>query len=789
MREFVAIQPQLPLIFDNHGPTPVHATQFSPADVVESSPAPRPRLHPELEAVASRHVIDEHHVDEHHIDEPDRARDDGTEPPGRHHPDHYRSALGHDHHGTSARRDDGRDDGPRHEPTGTRDDAHHVAAYDGDRAVRALLRLDHDERRRERGRRARRTQWRLIPKITRRPGSAARTPPVDARRHSPRSEYSAVRFAFLGRRPDRSPDPESNVPTRYHRRNGSADRVDTHTRSVRTIATGPLQGVALALYFVLLPYVVETKWRFSYTVSDGAVLRDLLVGLGIFWLIFLILVVVYVHQLRHRRPLPANGCAWLAGLIIVALPFLVAASADASVPAHRPAAAHVTTTTRAPVGVTVDSHAAHAPRDALSGDEVQLLTLALATKGRRDRLRHSLADATEEEIDQLAREFARGDANLIGRLREVVGSDRDGEVRVTTDALDAEPRYDFDPVAVALLGPRSDGFALGYAREGGALPVDLNWSDEEIRSRVVALHDGGVVFAQSDNELFRALARRRDLSTLVVYLGDPEEIDDDLRELYVGVRAASGTAQYREGPPREVRVELLRAFPRVGGLVDDFTPSLRRRCTEMVAYLAMHRGEPVTGERLRTRVLVHAHVDASKTTLTNTASCVRRSLGTDAQGYLLEPVSSGLYHLRGVSLDVADFHQLVARSRYAAPEEAYGLYVEALRLVHGEPLASVLKGFEWFSFEGHRAQLQRDGEWVARSLHDAAIARDDVETAFWALRQGLLLDPDSDELLDALQRVPRLGQFRGDGTGSAQHHPVSPGRAVAMSWAFERFGR
>ena len=73
----------------------------------------------------------------------------------------------------------------------------------------------------------------------------------------------------------------------------------------------------------------------------------------------------------------------------------------------------------------------------------------------------------------------------------------------------------------------------------------------------------------------------------------------------------------------------------------------------MVAYLALHRDEPVTGERLRTRVLTHADVDASQRTLANTASAVRRSLGVDAAGPRLHPVtSSGLYVTHGVSSDV-----------------------------------------------------------------------------------------------------------------------------------------
>ncbi|NNN09182.1 MAG: hypothetical protein HKL85_08325 [Acidimicrobiaceae bacterium] len=421
-----------------------------------------------------------------------------------------------------------------------------------------------------------------------------------------------------------------------------------------------------------------------------------------------------------------------------------------------------------------------------------LFALAIAAKGRRDRLRtdpDSHDSDTDDVLDDLAQRLQSGDAQLIARLRDVIGSELDGEVHVGNDSFGVPMRADFDPVVVTLIESSPQGLTLGYAREGGSLPVDLTISYQDLATTIVALHDGAVRFAQSDNELVRALARRRDASTLVVFLGDPTEIDEELRELCVTLRAASGTTLFTNTPSRHVRVELLRAYPQVQGLVEDFVPTLRRRCVEMVAYLAMHPGEPVTGDRLRTRVLLHANVDASKTTLSNTASSVRRALGSDEHGYLLEPVSSGLYHQREVEFDVADFHRLVARSRQSSSDEAFELYVQALRLVHGEPLASVLKGFEWFTFEGHRAQLQRDGEWVALALHDAALGRGDVETAFWSLRQGLLLDPDSDELSDALERVPRLRQFRGDGIGAAQDESVRASRAVAVSWAFERFGR
>jgi hypothetical protein len=222
--------------------------------------------------------------------------------------------------------------------------------------------------------------------------------------------------------------------------------------------------------------------------------------------------------------------------------------------------------------------------------------------------------------------------------------------------------------------------------------------------------------------------------------------------------------------------------------MEPFTPTLRRRCVEMVAYLALHRHEPVTGERLRTRVLTHADVDASLRTLANTASAVRRSLGVDALGPRLHPVSSsGLYVTHGLSSDVEVFSTLVARARQLPVADASTLAHQALLLIKGEPLASALRGFEWFLAEGHGARLARDGEWAALALHHEALQRGKYELAFWALQQGLLIDPFSDALSEALSRVPRLREFGGDGAGASQHGTVGPRGAVAMSWSFARF--
>jgi hypothetical protein len=313
-----------------------------------------------------------------------------------------------------------------------------------------------------------------------------------------------------------------------------------------------------------------------------------------------------------------------------------------------------------------------------------------------------------------------------------------------------------------------------------------------------ALHHGKLAFAGNENELLRALATRRVGTTLVVYLGDRADLDDELASCAITLTPYSAPArplptsewstiatQSRHG---EVRVELLRAEPLVVGLCEPLTPTLRRRGVEMLAYLAMHRHEPITGERLRTRVLTHADVDASPRTLANTASVVRRSAGSDDEGPRLHAVtSSGLYVTHGITSDVEVFTTLIARARQLDNADAAPLAHQALAMVKGEPLASALRGFEWFLAEGYAARLSRDGEWAALALHHDAIANARYEMAFWALQQGLLIDPYSDVLLEASARVPRLREFGRDGGGRAQDEAVGAGRAVTMSWSLNGF--
>ena len=578
----------------------------------------------------------------------------------------------------------------------------------------------------------------------------------------------------------------------------------TYPGALKRFGTGPLHGIALVVYFILLPYVVATKWAVTRHESNGALVRTLLVALAIFWLAFVIQLVSNVVRLRHGVRPRANGSAWLAGLLVAALPFLVA-----------PASSATTLRTSAPVATTVAtsswlkdtparrvdrSHRVKGGPAALAGG----LPLALIAKRRFDQLHQQQVEPDEGDVDADVELLRSHDPTLLSQVRALIGDQTSGIILVPPDVASLAPSTSTDAIVVRVLGDDEQGTLLAFAREGGSLAVDAGASRDEIIASCVALHSGRLTFESAPGDLLRSLATRSLRATTVIYLGRADELDDELRACCVTLERAGepsapvpfrfvATTEPAAAKPittrGDVRVHLLRVDPQISGLAEAFTPTLRRRCVEMVAYLALHRREPVTGERLRTRVLSHANVDASSRTLANTASAVRRSLGADDAGIRLHPVTSlGLYTTHGVTSDVEDFHALVRAARSLRSKDAASPAREALQLVNGEPLASALRGFEWFLVEGSFAQLQRDGEWAALLVHHEAMIDENYELAFWALRQGLLVDPYSDALTDALSRVPRLREFGGDRSSRTKDQPVGSGDAVAAGWSFNRLG-
>jgi hypothetical protein len=555
----------------------------------------------------------------------------------------------------------------------------------------------------------------------------------------------------------------------------------------------------MALYFVLLPYVVLSKWGGAPRHVHGTLLRVLLVVLALFWLIFLVQVVVHIARLRRGSSGGQGGSAWLAGLLVTVLPFLLPAvviSTHAPPPISQPVKALVERPMMQQRGQFRSPAPPARPGAPVSLSAMGSLPMALMAKRRSDLIRQHQFVEIDRDVDETIQVLRALNPTLLAQLRQLIGDQIDGVIEVPHELPTSSTVASVDPLVVCSLGETKTTTLVSFAREGGHLAILPTWNGDDVTNAVVALHEGRLVFTRSEQELLRALATRTVRNTMVLYLGPPRELDAELAACAITLTPYLGTAppvtQYwsrLEDAERkrtsDVRVDLLRADPQVFGLSEPLTPTLRRRGIEMLAYLALHRNEPVTGDRLRTRVLTHADVDASIRTLANTASVVRRSAGADDSGPRLHAVtSSGLYVTHGITSDVEIFTTLITHARQLANDEAAPLAHQALAMVKGEPLASALRGFEWFLAEGFGARLSRDGEWAALALHHDALSHGHYELAFWALQQGLLIDPYSDILLETSARVPRLREFGSDRRGLAQDEAIGPGRAEAMSWSF-----
>ncbi len=659
----------------------------------------------------------------------------------------------------------------------------------GDHARRRLLERDRvDRRRRRENSRGDRNRRRLLrstrPRRPGRRGAPRRSPHVDVGKQRPTQRHPRLselngdgrQLSRRGRRRAVSTGP-------FDTRGDGSNHLATHPRNVTRSLNARLQGAALAAYFLLLPYVVVSKWRLTTNQGHGLLIHVALVILSVFWCGFLSQVLRNVWRLRRGSGVSAGGSAWLAGLVVALVTLVVPASSP---------------TPRAVNPVTVSFH--ERPEHHLSrsrgtrtpASELGALPLALVAKRRSDLLRRGDDDSDTFDVEESIEILRSHNPDLLGHVASRTVGQLDGLLEFGDDLYGDDGNESSGPPVVACwLTSRASVSLVGFAHEGGRLPVDMSWSLDDLRDRVVALREGRVLFAQGELELLRMLATRQLRSALVVYVGS-EPLDGELAACCVTLRpyvdpgpdAPLSESALTGELTSDVLVELLRADPQVCGLAEPFTVTLRRRCIEMSAYLALHRHEPVTGERLRSRVLTHADVDASSRTLANTATAIRRSLGVDPRGPRLHPVtSSGQYVTHGLASDVELFSRLVARARTLPVEDGAPLAHQALLLVKGEPLASTLRGFEWFLAEGHAARLARDGEWAALALHHVASQRGKYELAFWALQQGRLIDPYSDPLADALSRVPRLREFGGDGRRRTQNHSVGARDAVAVSWS------
>ncbi len=248
--------------------------------------------------------------------------------------------------------------------------------------------------------------------------------------------------------------------------------------------------------------------------------------------------------------------------------------------------------------------------------------------------------------------------------------------------------------------------------------------------------------------------------------GDAEGLRD--RPPAAPARRLVGHEQTTDAAAVDVRVRLLTAQPRLEGLAEALPANRERRATELVAYLALHRGEAVSSDRLRTRVFGSGEADAAAKTLFNIAAAARRALGEDAAGTPLLPAAlrSGYRVSESVRIDVEEADRLVdqglaARAEGRGPAAMASLRA-ALALVEAEPLSAVVAGYGWFAAEGHEGRLAARLVDAACHLAELGGAAGHRDLAEWGLRQARRVEPYSEALSRAAMR---LAAAAGDSDG------------------------
>ena len=234
---------------------------------------------------------------------------------------------------------------------------------------------------------------------------------------------------------------------------------------------------------------------------------------------------------------------------------------------------------------------------------------------------------------------------------------------------------------------------------------------------------------------------------------------------------------------RDVVVRLLTAVPRVDGLLAPLESGRERRAVELLAYLALRAGEPVTGERLRVRVLGTPSTDAAAKTLFNVASCLRRSLGDGAvrpsparRGSLgalrrrrRRPLRRGAASTRGPRGPVAartprsGWRGCAPPSSSSSPSRS----PRSSRATTGSCPRATSRG-------SRRPARTRRASWSSsRSPHGL------VELAGFALERAVLVDPHAERLAVAAARVAAARQASFEAIAPAARSTVPSAPAVA----------
>lgn len=165
-------------------------------------------------------------------------------------------------------------------------------------------------------------------------------------------------------------------------------------------------------------------------------------------------------------------------------------------------------------------------------------------------------------------------------------------------------------------------------------------------------------------------------------------------------------------------------------------PPARPKTTELLVYLALHRGRPVSTERLRTALWPYQpdKPDVSAETVHEEMSRVRRCVGAEN----FPRAREGGYQLaEGVETDWERFSALTEAASALPEERGLEVLEEALSLVRGQVLDGVAKAYSWAWEDFTVANLEAAVAKAAHLMSARCLALGRTEEAKWAVGQGL----------------------------------------------------
>jgi hypothetical protein len=485
----------------------------------------------------------------------------------------------HDRSPPRTTRDD-HDDHDDHDAPGEFDEECRNDHSDWRAVRRELLERDRVERRlrRERARRER---------LERRTARIDHSRPRRRRRPSRRSRDVAPQ---RGRRPGRNAAMRGRDGRRRESlRRGRGRELSTHPRPHRLLPDSDMaadsdqlkrpaatraHGIALVAYFALLPYVVVSKWHQSALESDGTLVRALLIFLSVFWVAFFAQVVLNVFRLRQGARVKGGGSAWLAGLVVTLITLVIPAAPSAPHPS--------TSLSVSSQNASAPAHRSPTPISPLA--PLSSVPLALMAKRRGDLLRHERDDDVPFDVDESIALLRTRDPDVIATIARLAGEAREGVLDIRDDIARSPANAPVPPIVACALGPSESGTLVGFAREGGHLPVLASWPPEDVEERIVALHEGRVSVVHDESALLRALATRTLHQGVVVFLGTADALDRELAACTITLAPIAdpsrpvirfeSTARMPVTSPSDLRVELLARRP--SGESDSPSPSPRR---------------------------------------------------------------------------------------------------------------------------------------------------------------------------------------------------------------------